>query len=141
MRASYRISRRAAAVIAFQYLSQARSASVQLAHDSTTINPNAVSFETTDAVTYRFAPLRLFIHDAGRGFRAPSIKEQYFIFDHTAAGYVVYGGEVSLPPEMPKPANYKPLGVETSIKLVEAARNRKPDRLATNLDWTGAPRA
>jgi len=30
----------------------------------------------------------------GRGFRAPSIKEQYFIFDHTAAGYIVYGGEV-----------------------------------------------
>ncbi|NOY89554.1 MAG: TonB-dependent receptor [FCB group bacterium] len=28
----------------------------------------------------------------GKGFRAPSIKEQYFIFDHTAAGYIVYGG-------------------------------------------------
>lgn len=28
----------------------------------------------------------------GRGFRAPSIKQQYFIFDHTAAGYIVYGG-------------------------------------------------
>ncbi|MCB2230394.1 TonB-dependent receptor [bacterium] len=30
----------------------------------------------------------------GYGFRAPSIKEQYFIFDHTAAGYIVYGGLV-----------------------------------------------
>ena len=28
----------------------------------------------------------------GRGFRAPSIKQQYFIFDHTSAGYIVYGG-------------------------------------------------
>lgn len=30
----------------------------------------------------------------GYGFRAPSIKEQYFVFDHSAAGYVVYGGLV-----------------------------------------------
>ena len=30
----------------------------------------------------------------GRGFRAPSIKQQYFVFDHTAAGYIVYGGSV-----------------------------------------------
>jgi outer membrane receptor for ferrienterochelin and colicins len=30
----------------------------------------------------------------GYGFRAPSIKEQFFVFDHTAAGYVVYGGLV-----------------------------------------------
>ena len=30
----------------------------------------------------------------GRGFRAPSIKEQYFVFDHSAAGYIVYGGRV-----------------------------------------------
>ena len=30
----------------------------------------------------------------GRGFRAASIKEQYFIFDHTAAGYKVIGGRV-----------------------------------------------
>ncbi|MBK7141885.1 MAG: TonB-dependent receptor [bacterium] len=33
----------------------------------------------------------------GYGFRAPSIKEQYFIFDHSAAGYIVYGGQVDLP--------------------------------------------
>ncbi len=31
----------------------------------------------------------------GKGFRAPSIKEQYFIFDHTAAGYIVYGGSAA----------------------------------------------
>ena len=30
----------------------------------------------------------------GYGFRAPSIKQQYFVFDHTAAGYIVYGGNV-----------------------------------------------
>jgi len=33
----------------------------------------------------------------GRGFRAPSIKQQYYIFDHTSAGYIVYGGRVPLP--------------------------------------------
>ena len=32
------------------------------------------------------------ICSSASGFRAPSIKEQYFTFDHTAAGYVVYGG-------------------------------------------------
>ncbi len=35
----------------------------------------------------------------GKGFRAPSIKELYFIFDHSAAGYVVYGGGNALKPE------------------------------------------
>lgn len=36
---------------------------------------------------------------ASRGFRAPSIKELYFIFDHSAAGYIVYGGGDRLDPE------------------------------------------
>lgn len=36
----------------------------------------------------------------GRGFRAPSIKEQYFVFDHRAAGYVVYGGSVPVPDDL-----------------------------------------
>ncbi len=36
---------------------------------------------------------------ASKGFRAPSIKELYFIFDHSAAGYVVYGGGDMLDPE------------------------------------------
>lgn len=36
---------------------------------------------------------------ASRGFRAPSIKELYFIFDHSAAGYIVYGGGNQLNPE------------------------------------------
>lgn len=36
---------------------------------------------------------------AGKGFRAPSIKEIYFIFDHSAAGYLVYGGQDDLKPE------------------------------------------
>lgn len=35
----------------------------------------------------------------GYGFRAPSIKQQYFIFDHSAAGYIVYGGSIPLPAE------------------------------------------
>jgi outer membrane receptor for ferrienterochelin and colicins len=33
------------------------------------------------------------------GFRAPSIKEVYFEFDHSAAGYLVLGGGESLKPE------------------------------------------
>jgi outer membrane receptor for ferrienterochelin and colicins len=35
----------------------------------------------------------------GKGFRAPSIKELYFEFDHRAAGYIVYGGGDRLDPE------------------------------------------
>jgi outer membrane receptor for ferrienterochelin and colicins len=34
-----------------------------------------------------------------RGFRAPSIKELYFRFDHSAAGYIVEGGGAGLDPE------------------------------------------
>ena len=51
------------------------------------------------------------------GFRAPSIKEQYFTFDHTAAGYVVYGGEVSLPANISIPDNmsFKSLVEENAI--------------------------
>ncbi len=35
----------------------------------------------------------------GGGFRAPSIKEIYFEFDHSAAGYIVTGGGDELKPE------------------------------------------
>lgn len=35
----------------------------------------------------------------GGGFRAPSIKELYFRFDHSAAGYLVEGGGEDLKPE------------------------------------------
>ncbi len=35
----------------------------------------------------------------GGGFRAPSIKELYFRFDHSAAGYIVTGGGDNLRPE------------------------------------------
>lgn len=35
----------------------------------------------------------------GGGFRAPSIKEIYFEFDHSAAGYIVTGGGENLNPE------------------------------------------
>ncbi|MFH1686726.1 MAG: TonB-dependent receptor [bacterium] len=52
----------------------------------------------------------------GRGFRAPSIKQQYFVFDHTAAGYVIYGGRVPLPPGLDfGNGNYDDLTQETSI--------------------------
>lgn len=53
----------------------------------------------------------------GRGFRAPSIKQQYFIFDHTAAGYIVYGGSVPLPPGIADNTtfDFAPLQQETSI--------------------------
>ncbi|RME22715.1 MAG: TonB-dependent receptor, partial [Candidatus Zixiibacteriota bacterium] len=49
----------------------------------------------------------------GRGFRAPSIKEQYFIFDHSAAGYVVYGGLLGVPGVSAN--RFHPLKEETSI--------------------------
>jgi outer membrane receptor for ferrienterochelin and colicins len=48
-----------------------------------------------------------------RGFRAPSIKELYFEFDHSAAGYIVFGGGKNLRPE--KSLNYS-LTAETSYK-------------------------
>lgn len=35
----------------------------------------------------------------GGGFRAPTIKELYFRFDHSAAGYLIEGGEDDLQPE------------------------------------------
>lgn len=58
-----------------------------------TVNPSFnIMYEPADRIK-----LRGFV---GRGYRAPSIKQQYFVFDHTAAGYVVYGGRVSLPPEL-----------------------------------------
>jgi len=43
-----------------------------------------------------------------RGYRAPSIKELYFEFDHSAAGYIVYGGGDDLKPE--KSWNYSLTG-------------------------------
>lgn len=52
----------------------------------------------------------------GGGFRAPSIKEQYFVFDHTAAGYVVYGGAVTLPEDLAvEPGRFKSIEEEKSI--------------------------
>lgn len=53
----------------------------------------------------------------GYGFRAPSIKQQYFIFDHVAAGYIVYGGRVPLPENVVPEAGitFKPLKDETSL--------------------------
>ena len=50
----------------------------------------------------------------GKGFRAPSIKEQYFVFDHTAAGYIVYGG-YSPDPSTFIGETFNPLMQENSI--------------------------
>jgi outer membrane receptor for ferrienterochelin and colicins len=49
----------------------------------------------------KWSPVEIltFRGSASRGFRAPSIKELYFIFDHSAAGYIVYGGGDRLDPE------------------------------------------
>jgi outer membrane receptor for ferrienterochelin and colicins len=53
------------------------------------------------SMNIRWAPSDqlVFRASAGKGFRAPSIKELYFIFDHSAAGYIVYGGGNQLDPE------------------------------------------
>ncbi len=53
----------------------------------------------------------------GRGFRAPSIKQQYFIFDHLSAGYIVYGGMVDLPDNLLQQVgeDMNPLIQETSL--------------------------
>ncbi len=50
-----------------------------------------------------------------QGFRAPSLKEEYFIFDHSSAGYIVYGGYVPIPDSMRNGLTFKPLEPETSI--------------------------
>jgi outer membrane receptor for ferrienterochelin and colicins len=53
------------------------------------------------SLNLRWAPSERFTFrgTASKGFRAPSIKELYFIFDHSAAGYIVYGGGSGLDPE------------------------------------------
>lgn len=50
----------------------------------------------------------------GRGFRMPSIKQLYFIFDHSGAGYIVYGGLVELPGNLTG-STFKDMTEETSI--------------------------
>lgn len=53
----------------------------------------------------------------GGGYRAPSIKQQYFVFDHSSAGYIVYGGMVDLPDDIvfPPGLSYNELKDENSI--------------------------
>ena len=52
----------------------------------------------------------------GKGFRAPSIKQQYFIFDHTSAGYIVYGGSAIQETDFDLTGlDFKDLKQETSI--------------------------
>ncbi len=74
-----------------------------------TVNPSInVMYQPSDQLKFRGF--------VGRGYRAPSIKQQYFIFDHTSAGYVVYGGQVSLPPELNAGGStFEPLIEEHSI--------------------------
>jgi outer membrane receptor for ferrienterochelin and colicins len=50
---------------------------------------------------WRDATLRV---SGGRGYRAPSLKDRYLIFDHSALGYVVYG-DPDLRPESSWGAN------------------------------------
>lgn len=50
----------------------------------------------------------------GKGFRAPSIKQQYFVFDHSSAGYIVYGG-LAVDPDDFNGESFNPLKQETSI--------------------------
>jgi outer membrane receptor for ferrienterochelin and colicins len=68
-------------------------------------------------VMYQLSENLKFRGFAGYGFRAPSIKEQYFIFDHSAAGYIVYGGQVDLPNNISFDPNhpYRPLEEENSL--------------------------
>ncbi len=73
-------------------------------------NPSLnVMYQPNDAIKFRGF--------AGYGFRAPSIKQQYFIFDHSAAGYIVYGGQVDLPNNFAFDPNnpFRPLEEENSI--------------------------
>ena len=51
----------------------------------------------------------------GKGFRAPSIKEQYFVFDHTSAGYIVYGGNAIDPATIGSDADFQEMQEENSI--------------------------
>jgi len=63
----------------------------------THINPSMnFKYSPSDMIAFRGT--------IGGGYRAPSIKELYFIFDHSAAGYIVYGGGEELNPE--KSINY-----------------------------------
>ena len=69
----------------------------------------------------------------GAGYRAPSIKQQYFIFDHLAAGYVVYGGAVDLPDNViiPEGMSFKELKDENSINSSISAE------LSSGASWMG----
>lgn len=51
----------------------------------------------------------------GYGFRAPSLKQQYFLFDHLAAGYVVYGSKIDFPFQLPPGKTLTDLTAENSI--------------------------
>ena len=82
-------------------------------------NHSSFGEKVNPSINIMYAPaesfkLRGFV---GYGFRAPSIKEQYFIFDHVAAGYIVYGGRVELPDYViPYPGTtFRPLKDETSL--------------------------
>ena len=79
---------------------------------------NAFGGQVNPSINVMFKPndglkLRGYV---GRGFRAPSMKQLYFIFDHSAWGYIVYGGNVPLPPDVNVDAGkFKELHEETSI--------------------------
>jgi len=79
-------------------------------------NHSSFGDKVNPSLNVMFAPseglkLRGFV---GYGFRAPSIKQQYFIFDHIAAGYIVYGGGVDFPGRDTL-SGFDPLTEETSL--------------------------
>jgi outer membrane receptor for ferrienterochelin and colicins len=78
----------------------------------------------------RHVKLRGFV---GAGYRAPSIKQQYFIFDHLAAGYVVYGGAVDLPANLaiPEGMSFEDLKDENSINSSISAE------VSSGASWMG----
>jgi outer membrane receptor for ferrienterochelin and colicins len=82
-------------------------------------NHSSFGGKTNPSINVMFQPneqikLRGF---AGYGFRAPSIKQQYFTFDHVAAGYIVFGGRVDLPDDIvvADGTAFEPLKDETSL--------------------------
>ncbi len=55
---------------------------------------------------------------AGRGYRAPSSKELYFVFNHAAAGYIVFGN----PDLRPETSRNLSLSLEHTYKNAAVAR-------------------
>lgn len=71
----------------------------------------------------------------GSGYRVPNLKERYFLFDHSANGYVVFGN----PELLPESSDSVQLGFETSISQsargeISVFYNRFQDLITTSED-------